>query len=83
MEKDQKVFRCAQASLYEGLSVRPSVGPSVDPSETHCSIRSYQPLLLYLRREITSKIIQDDRSLYPPLDSTQCVSLSVRDDDNN
>ena len=26
------VFRCVLAVLYEGLSVRPSVGPSVDPS---------------------------------------------------
>ena len=39
------LFRCVQASLYEGLSVRPSVrpsvrrsvGPSVRPSETHSS----------------------------------------------
>ena len=26
------LFRCVLASLYEGLSVRPSVGPSVRPS---------------------------------------------------
>ena len=50
-----KVFRCVLASLYEGLSVRPSVCPSVRRSVRHTllfcnimsSLRSFYVILSY------------------------------------
>ena len=33
------IFRCVLASLYEALSVRPSVGPSVRPSVRNALVK--------------------------------------------
>ncbi len=64
------IFRCVLASLYEGLSVRPSVRPSIGPSVGRSRLRKKEQIISF-------DYVNDPRGKLSLLDASSHLYMRV------